>query len=86
MGKTEEKGRPAYVILSRKLMIAWLVSYLLLFVGILGSYQYANLVAQQLCGVIQLSNDTYKKQPPPSETGKLMAKEFSKIIKKYHCK
>jgi hypothetical protein len=56
---------------------------------ILASFQYTNFVDRRSnsywCGIATLFDDTYKKVPPPTETGKILQEEFAKIKKGYHC-
>lgn len=79
-------GKATYIMIQRKLIIAWIASSSIIFILVLGSYQYANYVARQMCGVISISNASYKKNPPSLATGQSLAKEFDKLNKKYHCK
>ena len=75
-----------FILAKRKLVITWLIGYVLLLGLVLGSYQYTNYVFRQLCGLISNSDDVYKESPPPSSTGKNMAKEMDRLRNKYHCK
>lgn len=81
----KEKKQVVLIALPRKLVIAWTVVNFVLFVSILGSYQYANYAVSQLCGVITISLNAYKANPRPSATGRTLAVEFQRLAHKYHC-
>lgn len=80
------KPKATYIMVPRKLVITWITSYVILLVLVLYSFQYTNHVFRQLCGVISISDDSYKAAPPGLATGILLAKEFDRIKNKYHCK
>ena len=80
-----DKPKPVYIMVPKKLMTTWIIITVILFGLSVVSIQYTNYVAGLLCGIINISNDTYKANPPPSATGKAMAREFSRLHRKYHC-
>lgn len=84
------KKSPVYLMIPRKLIIAWLVSTVVLMVMIIASFQYANYVDRKSnsywCGIVLLFTDTYKKKPPPTETGKILAHEFQNLRTGFGCK
>ncbi len=69
-------------MIPRKMVIAFVFSYVVLLILSIGSYQYSNYVYRRLCGVIKIQNETFKHLPPNSDTGELMAKEFVKLASK----
>lgn len=81
---------PHYLMVKRRFVVAWLIVTLVLFLGILASFQYANWVDrksnQQWCGIIDVFLDTYKTSPPPTEIGRLLETEFKNIREFYKCK
>jgi hypothetical protein len=84
-----EAKKPVYIMVPRKLIVTWLSTTLLMFVLIAGSYQYTNYVDRKSnglwCGIVNLFNDTYKKSPPPSTAGQILAQEFIRLRKGFHC-
>jgi hypothetical protein len=82
---TSEKKQIVYLMIPRKLVVGVTSLWLVLFIGVLASFQYTNYVARQLCGVINISNDAYKANPNPSPTLQRLIKEFDKLNKHYHC-
>ena len=82
-------GKPTYVMVSRNLIITWLVSTVILLALVLVSFQYTNYVDtrsnKQWCGIVNLFNDTYKDSPPPPGRGQTLADEFIKLSKKFSC-
>jgi hypothetical protein len=81
-----------FVIPKRKAVIAIVTAFVVLFIGVIASFQYANYVNRQSnqkwCGIIVLFDDTYAESPPPSETGKKLATEFNNLrnAPDYRCK
>lgn len=86
MSEDEKKNKPTYLMVPRRLIRTWLVSNVVMLLLIGTSFQYTNYVFRQLCGVITISDDSYKAAPSPYATGKLLAKEMDRIRTKYHCK
>lgn len=74
-----------YVLVKKKLIVTWIVTNVALVLLIGASFQYTNYIAQQLCGVVNISLNAYNSNPRPTETGKTLAAEFHRISKKYHC-
>jgi hypothetical protein len=79
------KTGPSYVAIPRKWVMAWITVNIVLFVGILGAYQYTFYIAQQTCGVIKITTETYQETPSTTATGKILATEFKRLARKYHC-
>lgn len=81
-----------FVIPKRRAVLAIVTALIVLFIGMLASFQYANYVNRQSnqkwCGIIVLFDDTYKEAPPPSDAGKKFAVEFSKLrnAPDYNCR
>lgn len=86
----QEKLKPVFLIVPRKLVITWVVSTFILFLLNIASFQYTNYVDRRSnglwCGIINLFDDTYQKTPPPTSTGQILAREFNRIRKGYNCK
>lgn len=82
--------KPTYIMVPRKLIIAWFTTTLLLFGMFIGSFQYTNYVDRRSngawCGVVALFDDTYREEPPTTETGKRLAAEFPNLRKTFKCK
>lgn len=74
----------------RKLIITWIVGTIVLFLGILASFQYANYIDrksnQRWCGIVTAFTDSYKENPPPpTPLGKKIATEMFNLDKDW-CK
>jgi hypothetical protein len=86
---SEERCKPTYIMVPRKLLVTWLVVTGLLFTGILASFQYTNYVDRRsnndLCGLVNAFDDTYKATPPPSDTGKVLAREMIRLRDRFKC-
>lgn len=84
------KDKPVYVMLSRRLVYTWVASTVVMFVLILASFQYTNYVDRRSngywCGIVLLFNSTNQKEPPKTDTGRVLFKEFSKMRKGFKCK
>jgi len=86
----EKTEKPTYIMVPRKLIIAWLTTSSVIFIGVLASFQYANYVDRQsnqrLCGVVVLSNEVYKANPPKTVLGQKIAAAMEKLQNDYSCK
>lgn len=84
------RNRPTYIMVPRKLIVAWITSTAVLFIMVIASFQYSNYVDRKSntfwCGIVVMFDDTYKETPPPTPVGQKLAIEFSKIRKGYKCK
>lgn len=82
----EKKGKQIiYLMVPKKLIMVLLLITVGQFIAIGASFQYTMYVARQLCGVVKISNDSYKTHPPSSPTGQQLSKEFDRLTKRYHC-
>lgn len=92
----QAEGKPTYIMVSRRLMITWITTSLVLFIGVISSFQYANYVDRKssklLCGIINLSATTARTNPTPPtlteeqlRTRQRAIAEFGKIQKGYGC-
>jgi hypothetical protein len=85
----DKDDKHVYIMVPRKLVIAVLTAFVVLFIGLLASFQYANYVDRRSnkvwCGIVVLFDDTYKKSPPTFDTGKILAKEFVRIRQDFTC-
>jgi hypothetical protein len=84
------KSKPIYVMVSRKLINTWLIVTIFLSIGVAASFQYTNWVNRrnnsQWCGLVSIFDDNYKRLPPPSDTGKAIAPEITRLRTKFNCK
>lgn len=82
-------NKPTYLMIPRKLIRTWVVVTIVTWIGILGSYQYTNWVDRRSnglwCGIVVLFDDTYKKSPP-TPNRQVLADEFARLRKGFHCK
>lgn len=74
-----------YVMVSRKLIFTWIAVTLVQFVLVAGSYQYTNYMNGLWCGIVNTFDETYKTTPPTTPTGIVLATEFNKIDRGFHC-
>lgn len=88
--KEHKRGKPVYIMIPRKLIIAWITSTVVLFIMNLASFQYTNYVERKgnslLCGIVVLFDDSYTRVPPPPGRGQILAREFHRIRVGYKCK
>lgn len=67
----------------------FIVTFLVLVVGILAAFQYANYVDrrsnQKWCDLVGLFNDAYVANPPNTETGKKIAIKMREIEQEFKC-
>lgn len=84
-----EERRPVYVVVKRRAIATQITVWLVLFIGILASFQYSNYVDrrsnQDWCEIVTIFNDTYKEVPPPTDTGKKFQRAFHTLGDKYKC-
>lgn len=82
-------NKPTYLMIPRKLIRTWIVVTIVTWIAILFSYQYTNYVDRKSnglwCGIVVPFDDSYKKNPPPPER-QLLAIQFAKLRKDFHCK
>lgn len=87
---TEKLGKPTYIMVPKKLVIALSVAFMGMLIMTLVSTQAAYFVDrrsnQRWCGIVLLFNDTYKDAPPTSDTGRKFAIEFIKLQREFKCK
>lgn len=84
------KKEPEYYALVKKSLIrVWIVSTVILIVGIIVSFQYTNYVDRRsnelLCNLVKTQNQVYINEPPPSQTGKDMAKAINTVANSDAC-
>jgi hypothetical protein len=75
----------SYILVKRKLVVTWIITNIAMLILIGLSFQYANIVAHQLCGVITISLKAYQNNPHPSSTGEQLESEFLRLSDKYNC-
>lgn len=87
---SEKKQEPVYIMVPRKLLITYITTTLVLFIGIIANFQYTNYVDRRSngfwCGIITLFDNTYDTNPPISATGATLAREFNSLNTKLKCK
>ncbi len=85
---THEK--PVLVIVKRKAVVAALVVFCCMFIGVIGAFQYANYVDnrsnQKWCSIVSLFNVEYAQNPPTTETGKAIQLAMLELAKEFDCK
>jgi hypothetical protein len=90
MTEDEVKQKPVFILVPKRLLAAWITTTIVLFVGVLVSFQYANYVDrksnQRWCGIVLLFNKAYKTTPPPTDIGKQIAARMAIIQKEFGCK
>jgi hypothetical protein len=83
---SEKEGKPKYILVRKSAAIAICITFLIMLIA---SLQYTNWVDRRSngawCGIVVLFNDTYKQIPPPTETGKVLQKEFIRLDDKFKC-
>jgi hypothetical protein len=81
---------PVYIMVPRKLAITCVMTTLVLFIGVVASFQYTNYVDRRSnrawCGTVELFTNTYKRTPPTTPSGQILANEFVKLHKEFDCK
>lgn len=85
-----EKGNPTYIMVPRKFVIAWIASFIVMFMMTASSIQWASYIDrrsnQRLCTVIVLSNRASKTYPPQSELIQQIAAAMFRLQKDYDCR
>lgn len=86
----KNKHHRVVVVLPRKLVVAWAISWCIMFILVLLSFQYTNYVDRrsnaQWCGIVNTFNETYKKEPPSTQIGKILEAEFKTLQNFFRCK
>lgn len=84
------REKPVYLMVPKKFVVAAVSVALVLFIGVLTSFQYANWVDQRsnqrLCGVVVLSNEAYAANPSTSVLRQQLAAAMAQLEKEYKCK
>lgn len=79
-----------HIIVKRKYLIAAGTAYICMMVMTVLSVGWANYVDQRSnqrwCGIVKTFNETYEKEPPPSDIGRILQVEFLKLRKDFKCK
>lgn len=83
MKKAEGDDKVVYLIVPKRLIVAWIASLCGVIGLMLGVVVWSNY---QWCGIIAAFNDTYQISPPTSETGQLLQKEFKELKNKFLCR
>jgi hypothetical protein len=71
-----------FLMIPKKLIMTWIISYVALIGIILGVAVWSN---QQWCGIVTIFNETYKTKPSPTITGQELASEFKKLQNRFLC-
>jgi hypothetical protein len=81
---------PVYIMVPRKLLVTWVITTLVLFIAVVASFQYTNYVDRRSnrawCGTVELFTNTYKRTPPTTASGQILANEFVKLSQRFECK
>lgn len=76
-----------YIMVSKKLIVAWVIVSMVLFISILTSFQYANYVDRKSngrwCGIFSIINNSPKPDRPLTEDEKRFAAEMLGIQSDY---
>jgi hypothetical protein len=83
-------NKEVHIVIKRKFIVAWIVSYVCMMVMAIASIQWANYIDkrsnQRWCGIVNLFNETYVESPPPTEIGQILQIEFIKLQRDFKCK
>lgn len=86
----ENSPHPHLILVPRKAVVALTIAWFVLFILVIGSYQYANFVDRRSnrhwCGIVTLFNESYKQEPPTTATGKVLEVEFRHLEEDFSCK
>ncbi|MFY3742116.1 MAG: hypothetical protein HMLIMOIP_002580 [Candidatus Nitrosomirales archaeon] len=81
--------QPTFIMVPRKLIIAWITTFLVTMIGVTLSAQWANYVDrrsnQRWCGIITILDDANKSNPPKTEIQKKLATKFHEKRKEFRC-
>lgn len=84
------KEKPTFIMVPRKLMIAWTASFIVMLIMTGSSIQWANYIDrrsnQRWCGLVSLFNQAYRDNPPTTILGKDIAIEMLNIQRDFSCK
>lgn len=84
------KPVPVFMMVPRKLIIAWLVSFICLATMAISAIMWANYVDrrsnQRWCGIVVLYDDRIRTNPPTDDMGRKAALEFTRLRKEFSCK
>lgn len=87
MANRPKVDRPTYIMVSKRLIVTWLVVNLVQFAGILASFQYANYVDRKSnhawCEQLSLFNQAYAENPPPSDLGRKIAAGMLRLTSEF---
>lgn len=79
------KDKVVYLMVPKRLIITWIITSSILFLGVVGSVGFTIYNSQKLCGVVNLFNEAYKDTPPTTALGREIASEMAKLRKSYRC-
>jgi len=84
-----EKHKHSYAVVPKKLIRAWIASMVCMIIMTGASVQWAYYIDERSnrrwCGIVNLFNQAYKENPPPTEVGRKISKEMLIIRDKFHC-
>ncbi len=84
-----KKDETVYLVVPKKAIITLCVVFVCLAVAIIASFQYSNYVDRRsnnlLCSLVELQDQVYTNEPPPSQTGKDMAVAINKVAHSKEC-
>lgn len=86
---SEEKVKPTYLMVPKRLIVAWLSTSSIIFVMVLASFQYANYVDRksnsQLCGMVSIFYEATKASTENTAIVQRALIEFGRLLKEYNC-
>lgn len=83
-------GKPTYIMVPKKFVIAWFTSFVIMFLMTAASLQWASYIDrrsnQRWCGIVKLSDRASQQNPNPTPIEQEGAIELQKIQKDFDCK
>jgi hypothetical protein len=83
---TADEGRHVYIVIPRKLIIAWISTFITVVILVTASSSWSYYLVRQLCGIVVLSDEAGRANPSPTEIQKKASREFYHLRKLYRCK
>lgn len=85
------KLEPQYIMVPRKFIIAWIVTFVVMIVLTGVAIQWANYVDQRSnrrwCGIVQVFDEEYNNNPPkPNTVSYRLAPQFKELEAAFKCK
>jgi len=78
-----------HITITRGALYGLLIAYVCLFAVAFISIQYANYAVrtsnQKWCSMITSLDDTYREQPPATNLGRKLARDFNELRREFEC-